>query len=70
MKQKTRFAINVITQQDFRNLLKKFKNSPYLGYKIKKFYNEPTEAYLLLIKQINNLIKSERHVYLCTKGFK
>ena len=58
MKQKTRFAINAIIQQYFRKLLKKFKNSPYLGYNIKKFYNEPTEAYFLLIKQINNLIKS------------
>ena len=34
-KHKARFSTNNITNQDFRNLLKKFKNSPYLGSKIK-----------------------------------
>ena len=29
-KQKARFSITDITNQDFRKLLKKFKNSPYL----------------------------------------
>ena len=30
-KQKAKFAITDITNQDFRKLLKKFNNSPYLG---------------------------------------
>ena len=42
-KQKARFAITDITNQVFRNFLKKFKNSTYLGYKDKQVHNEPTE---------------------------
>ena len=49
-KQKARFSINEITNQYFIKLRKKFKNSPYLGYKSKQVHNEPTEAYLFLIK--------------------
>ena len=41
-KQNEKFYITDITKHDFRNFLKKFKNSPYLGYKIKQFHNEPT----------------------------
>ena len=41
-KQKARFSMTVITNQDFKKFLKKFKNSPYLGYKIKQVHNEPT----------------------------
>ena len=43
-KQKEFFSITDINKQDFRKLLKKFENSPYLGYKIKQVHNEPTEA--------------------------
>ena len=49
-KQNAMFAITEITNQSFRKFLGKFKNSPYLGYKSKQDHNEPTEAYLLLIK--------------------
>ena len=52
-KKKARFAITEITDQYFRNFLNKFKNSPYISYKSKKFHNKPTEAYLFLIKHIN-----------------
>ena len=38
-KQKSRFAITDITKQYFRKLLKKFDNSPYLGYKSKQAHN-------------------------------
>ena len=41
-KQKTRFAITDITNQDFRKLLKEIKNSPYLGLNNKHVNNEPT----------------------------
>ena len=34
-KQKARFAITDITNQYFMKLIKKFKNSPHLGYKSK-----------------------------------
>ena len=69
-KQKARFAITEITNQDLKKFLKKFKTSPYLGYKSKQVHNEPTGAYFLLIKHINNLIKIERYVRLCTKRVK
>ena len=49
-KQKARFAVTDITDQDFEKLLKKFKNSPFIGYKIKQVHNKPTEAYFFLIK--------------------
>ena len=55
-KQKSRFDIADITNQYFREFLKKFKNSPYLGYKSKQVHNEPTEVYFFLIKNITNLI--------------
>ena len=41
-KNKSRFAIADITNQYFRKLLRSFKNSPYLGYKVKQVHNEPT----------------------------
>ena len=43
-------------------MLRKLKNSPYLGYKIGQVHNEPTEDYFILIKQINKVMKSKRHV--------
>ena len=63
-KQKTRLYITDITKQDFRKLLKKFKNSPYIVYKIKQVYNEPAEAYFFLIKNITKIMKIERHIRL------
>ena len=36
-KQKLRFSITYITTQDIRKFLKKFINSPYLGYKKETF---------------------------------
>ena len=62
-KQKERFTITDITNQDLRNFLKKFNNSPYLGYKSKQVHNEPTEPYFFPIK-------SYRNVQLCTNKFK
>ena len=59
-KQKARFSVTGITNQYFRHFLKKFKNSPYLGYKSKKVHDEPTEAYFFLIKPITRIMKSER----------
>ena len=61
-KEKSRFAINEITNQDFTKLIIFFNSSPYLCYKSKNIYNEPTEAYFLLIKQITMPMKSERRV--------
>ena len=69
-KQNTRFAITENNNQDFRKLLNKFNNTPYLGYKSKQTDIEPTEAYFFLIKDITEIIKSKRHVQFCTKGFK
>ena len=43
-KRKARFYITDITNHYFSKLLKKFNNSPYLGYKSKRVHNEPTEA--------------------------
>ena len=43
-KQMARFSITNIKNQDLRKFLKKFKNSPYLGYKRKQVHNEPNEA--------------------------
>ena len=56
-KQKERFNITDITNQYFRKLLSKFKNSPYLDYKSKQVDNDPTEAYFFLIKHITKLMK-------------
>ena len=69
-KQKARFEITDIIKRYFRKLLKKFNNSPYLGYKIKQVHNEPTEDYFFPIKHIDQLMKSDRHVRLCTNFFK
>ena len=41
-KQDERFFVTGTTNKDFRKLLKKFKISPYLGYKSKHVHNEPT----------------------------
>ena len=65
-KQNVMFTITDITKQDFRKLLKKLYNSPYIGYNTKQVHNEPTESYLLLIKQITKLIKNKRHAQLHT----
>ena len=62
MKQKAGFAISYITNQDFRKLLKNFRNSPYLCYKSKHFHNETTEDYFFLIKHITKLMKSKSPV--------
>ena len=69
-KQNARFSITGITNQEFRKLLKRFNNSPYLGYKSKQVHNEPTEAYLFLIKHITKLIKIKRHVRIHTNFVK
>ena len=69
-KQKTRFAITDITKQDYRKFLKNFESSPYLGYNIKQFHNEPTEDYLFLIKHITKRIKSSIRVWLSTNFVK
>ena len=63
-KQKVRFFITDIANQDFRHFLKKFKNSPYLGYNSKQVYIEPNEACFLLIKNITKLTKIDLHVWL------
>ena len=62
-KQKERFSITEINNQDFSKLLNTFKNSTDLGLKSKQVYNEPTEAYLFLIKHITKLMKSESHIW-------
>ena len=67
-KQKSRISITGITNQYFRKFLRKFNNSPYLGYKKKQVHNEPTEAYFLLINHIYRQIKSKKHVRLHNKG--
>ena len=40
---------------------------PYLGYKKKQVYNEPTEDYFFLIKHIYKLINFKKHVLIHTK---
>ena len=62
--------ITYITHQDFRNFLRKFNNFPYPGYKNKCAHNEPTEAYIFLIKNNYKLIKSKKHVLLSNKRVK
>ena len=69
-KQKARFFMTGITKEYISNLLRKFKNSLYLGCKIKQFHNKPNEAYLFLIKEIDKLMKIERHVRLHTNFLK
>ena len=48
--QKARCAITDINIQDFRKLLKSFRNSLYLSYKNKQVHNDPIEDYFFLIK--------------------
>ena len=69
-KQKARIVITDINNQDFRNFLKEFKNSPYLVYKRKKSHNERIDAYFFLFKHIFKSVKTKNHVRLCTKGAK
>ena len=69
-KQTERFSITDTTKQYFIKLPNKFNNSPYLGYKSKQVHNEPTEAYLFLIKHITKVMKSERHVQIRTNFVK
>ena len=65
-----RFAITDITKQYFRKFLKRFKNSPYLGYKSKQVHNESTKDYFFLIEYITKQINSQRRVRLRTKVVK
>ena len=53
-KQETKYkvAITDITNQNFRKLLKGFKNSPYLCYKKKHVNYESSEAYFFLIIKV------------------
>ena len=51
-------------------MLKKFEDSSYIGYKIKQVQNEPTEAYLFLIKKITKWMKNKRHVRIRTNFVK
>ena len=69
-KQKAKFANTDITNQDLRELLNKFENSPYLSYKHKQVHNEPTESSFFLIKLITKRIKINGHVQIHTKGVK
>ena len=43
--------------QYFMNILEEFKGMPYLGYRKVQVKNDPTEAYILLVKKIQ-LIKN------------
>ena len=47
-----------------------FKNPPYLGYKIKQVYNEPTKASLFLINHITMIMKIKRHFRIHTRFVK
>ena len=67
-KQKARTSITVITNQGFRDFLKEFKTSLYLGYRKKQVHNEPTESYFLLINQFYKIIKSKKHVWIRIKA--
>ena len=69
-KQKAMFYITDITNQYSRKFLKIFNYSHYLGYKIKQVHNKPTGAYFSLIKQINNITKSEINVQIHTNFVK
>ena len=60
-KQNTGFSITVITNQDFRNILRRFKNSPHVGCNSKHVHNKPAEAYLFPTKHITKLVKGERN---------
>ena len=52
-KEKARFFINDITNENFRKFLKGFINLPYLSYKSEQIRNEPNEAYFFLIGQVS-----------------
>ena len=69
-KQKARTSITGITNQYFRDFLKEFKTSLYLGYKKKQVHNEPNEAYVFLIKHISKQIKVKNQIRLYTRRFK
>ena len=43
-RQKARFDITYINNQGFNKFLKKFNNSPYLGYNSKHVHNKPTDS--------------------------
>ena len=69
-KQKASISITDITNHDLRKFLEAFGNSPYIGYKKKLVHKKPTEAHFLLINQFYKIVKSNKHVCLCTKGVK
>ena len=69
-KQKARFTITDINNQEFRKFLKKFRNSIYLCYESKQVHNETTEDYFFLIKHITKVIKSKRHIIICSNFVK
>ena len=64
------FSVTDINIHDFRNLLKHFNNSPYLGYKSKQVKNEPTESYFFLTKQIIKTMKIKKQVQILTNFLK
>ena len=51
-------------------MLRDFKISPYIGYTNKQVHNEPTEAYLFIIRIVFKQIKIKKHVQLRTKRVK
>ena len=42
-------SVNVVPPY-FMNILEQFKDLPYLGYRKRQVKNDPTEAYLFLVK--------------------
>ena len=69
-KLKARVTMTENNNQDFRKFLKEFKNSPYLGYRSKQVYNEPTESYFFRIKYMTKIMKNKRHIRIRTKYVK
>ena len=69
-KQKARNSITNINNQYFRQFLRKIRNLTYLSYKMKQVHNEPTEAYLFLLKQAYRIIKINKHIWEHTKRVK
>ena len=51
-KEKSRTSNNDVVPQYFMKLLDEFKDLTHLGYRKKQVKNEPTEAYLFLVKII------------------
>ena len=43
-KQKAKFFVTDVTNQNFRNFLKNFGDSPYLGYNSKQIHDELIKA--------------------------